>query len=304
MVDHGAQNREIMKFDRLTLGTVQFGMDYGIANTKGRLSKDEAHKLLLCAQERGVRTLDTAASYGDSEKCLGEIGIRAWEVVSKIPGLPSVTSKTEAYSWFDNSIQRSLKRLKINTLHGLLIHRPSDLLGPYGQTLYTLLSDTKKRGMAKKIGISVYSPSELEVLFDRYPIDMVQLPLNVFDQRFAESGWLTRLKQAGVEIHSRSVFLQGLLLMPADARPKQFFEWPDVWRRWDQWLQDTRISPLVACLNAALMREEIDRVVIGFDNLKQFEQLCETRLDPRISLPTFSDCVEEALINPSKWSAP
>lgn len=304
MVDHGAQNREIMKFDRLALGTVQFGMDYGIANTKGRLSKDEAHKLLLCAQERGVRTLDTAASYGDSEKCLGEIGIRAWEVVSKIPGLPSVTSKTEAYSWFDNSIQRSLKRLKINTLHGLLIHRSSDLLGPYGQTLYTSLLDTKKRGMTKKIGVSVYNPSDLEVLFDRYPIDLVQLPLNVLDQRFVDSGWLTKLKQAGVEVHSRSVFLQGLLLMPADARPKQFFEWSDVWRRWDQWLQDTGISPIVACLNAVLMREEIDRVVIGFDNLKQFEQLCATRLDPGIRLPTFSDCAEEALINPSKWSAP
>ena len=302
MVDHGAQNHEIMKFDRLALGTVQFGMDYGIANITGRTPPDEVQRLLSCAKQRGIRTLDTASAYGESEAVLGEVGVEDWEVVSKLPGLPAEIDGLSIDDWFESSICRTLQRLKIGTLHGLLVHQPTDLLGPYGQTLYDLLVDTKNRSTTRKIGVSVYNPDELEALLERYSIDMVQLPLNVFDKRFVDSGWLSDLKRSGVEVHSRSVFLQGLLLMPVEERPAQFRKWGELWSRWDNWLQDSGIHPMTGCLNAVMMHEEIDRVVIGFENVKQFEELCQTPLMSDIGIPSFDDCADETLINPSRWN--
>ena len=291
-----------MDLQRLAIGTAQFGLNYGIANKVGRVSSGEARNLLLCARERGVRTLDTAASYGDSERCLGEIGVNEWEIISKIPPLPQITQNLDLHKWFEETLHRSLERLRVNTITGLLLHQPSDLIGAYGEVLYSLLADAKKAGITKKIGISVYTPAELDILVDRHPIDIVQLPFNILDQRFAELGWLTRLNKAGIEVHSRSVFLQGLLLMSADARPKKFLGWSKLWDRWDQWLKNSEMSPLVACLSVALMQKKIDRVVIGFDNLAQFEQLCDTNIGPGMEFPTFTDCAIEELINPSTWS--
>src|SRR5581483_2256099 len=110
-----------------------------------------------------------------------------------------------------------LLRLDVKTLYGLLLHRPQQLLGAEGPTLYQALQGLKKGGQVQKIGVSVYAPSELELLNLRYRFDLVQAPFNLVDRRLHTTGWLQRLKEDGVEIHTRSAFLQGLLLMSPAA---------------------------------------------------------------------------------------
>ncbi len=209
--------------NRLALGTVQFGLPYGIANQTGQISRDEAAAILNHAWAMGLDTLDTAIAYGGSEARLGEIGVKQWRVISKLPAVPE--SVTDVAAWVENSVNGSLERLNIPMLRGLLLHCSRQLLGVRGDTLYRALAAIKDEGKVEKIGVSIYGPEELDALWPHYQFDLVQAPFNVIDRRLATSGWLKRLHQAGIEVHVRSVFLQGLLLMDTANRPVSFNRW-------------------------------------------------------------------------------
>ena len=153
-------------------------------------------------------------------------------------------------------------------------------------------------------GDRLYAPTELEELLAMGVLDVIQAPLSIVDRRLVLSGWLDRLQQMGVEVHVRSVFLQGLLLMPAEQRPASFQAWQKMWDRWDQWLREQRLSPLEACLRYVLGFDVIARVVIGVDSLAQLRQIiaaCGGEL-PDVPDELRSDDVD--LINPSRWQLP
>src|SRR5579863_5665772 len=186
---------------RIALGTAQFGAAYGIANTSGQASSESARAILDAARAAGVDTLDTAALYGASEAVLGEIGVGDFRVVTKLPGLPEDCEDIGA--WARAATIASFRRLNVERLGGLLLHRPADLLGPRGEALFAALLALRSEGLVARIGYSVYSPDELEALVTRFRPDLVQAPYNVFDRRLAASGWLSRLKDIGVEVHTR-----------------------------------------------------------------------------------------------------
>jgi aryl-alcohol dehydrogenase-like predicted oxidoreductase len=212
---------------KLALGTVQFGLDYGIANQQGQVPVDEAGAILDLAFAHGVDTLDTAVAYGNCEQRLGEIGVGGWRVISKLPAIPDGCK--DIYRWVADEVTASLRRLHITCLSGLLLHRPRQLLEDGGDRLYKVLQQLKDEGRVQKIGVSIYEPAELDELFDRYQLDLVQAPFNILDGRLIDSGWLARLPEQGVELHVRSIFLQGLLLMHAGERPKKFHRWQTIW---------------------------------------------------------------------------
>lgn len=284
---------------RLALGTAQFGLRYGVANTSGQVSPDEVTAILQQAWAAGVDTLDTAIAYGDSEQRLGDIGVEGWRVVSKLPAMPSDCK--DIGGWVEDAVECSLRRLNIDCLYGLLLHRPHQLLEPGGEGLYAALVELKDDGLVERIGISIYDPEELDRLWPRFQLDLVQAPFNVLDRRIETSGWLTRMHQAGAEVHVRSVFLQGLLLMEADRRPEKFDRWQRLWIRWNQWLIEQALTPAQACLGFAMSRPEVDRVVVGVDDRRQLGEIlsaAETRVPV---LPTMFKTDDPDLINPSRW---
>src|SRR5436190_4762934 len=248
---------------RIALGTVQFGLSYGVANRSGQIGREEAAEILNHACRAGMDTLDTAITYGESERTLGALGVSRWTVITKLPPIPHDVG--DVARWVREQVRGSLDRLNISRLGGLLLHHPKDLLGVHGDSLYRALLDVKDEGQAGKIGISVYGPDELEVLWPRFPVDLVQAPFSIIDRRLANSGWLARLSQAGVEVHVRSIFLQGLLLMDASCRPPLFDRWQPVWTTWHTWLERNRLTPQQACLGFALSQPEVARIVIGVD---------------------------------------
>jgi len=284
----------------IALGSVQFGMPYGIANKEGQVSINEIEKILDFAKEAGINTLDTAINYGKSESILGQIGISNWNVITKLPELP-VDCK-DVTEWVNNSVFASLERLNINNLNGLLLHYPQQLLCPVGDELYDALKKLKDNGYVKKIGISIYEPKELDVLLSRYLLDIVQAPFNIIDQRLSVSGWLSRLSKKGVEVHVRSVFLQGLLLMSSSERPSMFNRWESLWSDWDQWLCDTNLNALQACLRYTLSKNEINRVIVGVDNLKHLREVLSAAEGEVPGVPPELICDDLDLINPSKWN--
>ena len=286
--------------NRLALGTVQFGLSYGIANQAGQVSPDQVAKILGLASTAGMDTLDTAIDYGDSELVLGQIGVGRWQVISKLPEIPAECQ--DIASWVQTVVMSSIERLGISRLRALLLHRPEQLLGSQGDELYRALITCRDQGKFGKLGVSIYSPYELDALWSRYQFDLVQAPFNILDRRLVSSGWLNRLHQAGTEVHVRSVFLQGLLLMNAANRPVKFNLWQPLWEEWHRWLDDQALTPLQACLGFVMSQSEIDRVVIGVNSLEHLQEILSSTENLVATPPDLLKSNDLDLINPSCWS--
>ena len=285
---------------RIALGTVQFGIPYGIANKVGQVSRTEAKSVLQQAYAHKVDMIDTAISYGESESCLGEVGVKDFKVITKLPAIPD--GCVDIKEWVEHQLEASLSRLSVGKVYGLLLHRPEQLLGLNGNTLYKVLQRLKERGLFKKIGISIYSPNELELLTNNFHFDLVQAPFNVVDRRLFSTGWMQRLKDTGVEIHTRSAFLQGLLLMNQADIPPKFLPWNSILRKWHDWLNENNISPLQASLAFSLSFPHVDRVVVGVDNQSQLLQILNAENESmKTDLPNLAS-EDENLINPANWS--
>ncbi len=286
--------------NRLALGTVQFGLEYGIANRQGRVSVAAGRQILEQGRKAGMDLLDTAIAYGDSEQRLGEIGTSEWQVVTKLPSVPDGCDDVD--SWVSAEVKGSLSRLRRANLSGLLLHRPEQLLSPFGDRLYAALVGVKKDGLVSKIGVSIYDPSELHAL-RRFRFDIVQAPFNVLDRRLLDTGWLGRLAGEGSELHVRSVFLQGLLLMTPSERPGRFHRWASLWSRWDGWLRDAGVTSLQGCLGFVLSFSEIDRIIVGVDDPQQLRQILEAVRNPVPQPPAELTSLDVELVNPAGWAA-
>ena len=285
--------------ERLALGTVQFGLPYGIANRTGKPTLDESTRIVQRARAAGMNTLDTAVAYGDSERRLGEIGASEWRVVTKLPPIPE--SVRDVGSWVRETVDASLERLRLASVAGLLLHRSSDLLGANGRALVSALRRERNEGRAAKIGVSIYDPGELDAIWNALRPDIVQAPFNALDRRLESSGWLARLGDEGVELHTRSAFLQGLLLMPPDVRPRAFDRWSAVWEAWAAWLDASEMCAVRAALAHVLSYSEITRVVVGVESTDQLaEILAATSVSARA--PSDVGCQDTDLIEPSRWS--
>ncbi len=285
---------------KLALGTVQFGLSYGIANKSGQVGQEEVKEILSVARLNYIDTLDTAITYGESEACLGEVGIDGFNVITKLPAFAGNIQSIN--SWVNDQIKTSLKRLNTSKLYAILLHRPEQLLTSKGDALWRSLEKLKEDGVVKKIGVSISNPSELDHLSNSFSIDLVQAPFNLIDQRLVSSGWLDKLYLSGIEVHTRSAFLQGLLLMPINEIPKKFKNWLPLFITWHDWLHDNNISALKACIGFVQMHSQIKKFVVGVESTKQLRQLIQVEKEQTSIVFPYINCSDEQLINPSNWN--
>jgi aryl-alcohol dehydrogenase-like predicted oxidoreductase len=285
---------------RLVLGTAQFGLPYGVANSAGQVSLEDAKTIISLAHSQGIDTIDTAIDYGASQKVLGNVGISEFQIISKIPAMRQ--SVGDMNSLIQAYVLKSLRILNISKLGGLLLHRPDELLTPIGPAIWRALNELKEQDLVEKIGYSIYSPAQLDLFYELYPADIVQAPYNILDRRICSSGWIEKLNTEGVEVHVRSVFLQGLLLMRSDKRPKKFNEWNKLWSHWDDWLKQNSLSPLEAAMKFVLSNKHVTRIVVGVDSPNQLLEIFEaTQNDLSVFYPKELSSESERLINPSNW---
>lgn len=286
---------------RLALGTVQFGLSYGVSNDLGRPDADEVRRILGLARASGIDALDTAPAYGDSEAVLGRAGTRGFRVISKVPKLPE--DVTDVRGFILGGVQQSLDRLGLSRLHGLLLHDAEQLCSPRGAEIRDAVLEAQALGLVAKIGLSIYAPDRLAAFTEVLAPQIVQAPFNILDRRLVVSGWADRLTAAGVELHVRSAFLQGLLLLAPSARPEKFRRMSAVWAAWDGWLAATGLRPLVACLRYVAMQQQIDRIVIGVNSAAELRAIVEVPDAPLTLLPDWPNDIDQRLIDPSQWSS-
>jgi aryl-alcohol dehydrogenase-like predicted oxidoreductase len=250
---------------KLVLGTAQFGFDYGIHNKLGKIPRKAAFEIIDFAAAHGVDMLDTAPAYGDSESVLGDyIGTRssAFKVISKLPaGVED-----------GKALEESLKKLHIGSLYGYLVHDFDSFV--HKPAIWTNLVQFKERGIVRKIGFSLYFPRDLETLEKRGVVpDLVQVPYSLFDQRFAAS--FPTIKAKGIEIHVRSVFLQGLVFQKGEELADRFLKIKPKLAALKELSRRSGVSISGLCLNFALLNPHVDRAVIGVDSLDNLKENLE-----------------------------
>ena len=274
--------------EKLGLGTVQFGQAYGVSNTHGQVSVQDAAGILTRAGDAGIRLLDTAANYGEAEQVLAQLNTAPFRIVTKTIGIKNGVDAVVARA------RQSAQSLKADTL---LVHVAADLADA---DLWPALQRLKEDGIFRKIGISVYAADDPVRLAERFQPDVMQLPFSLLDQRLLETGVLTRLSKLGVEIHARSLFLQGLLLM--ETPPENLREAAPHLKKLRAALREAGTTPLAAAVGFALSRPEIAIGLVGVTSVKELDEIITAAQQPRPDLDwTAFALTDERLLTPSLW---
>lgn len=277
--------------EKLGLGTVQFGQGYGVSNRRGQVPKGEAAAILARAAKAGIRLLDTAANYGEAEAVLASLDSSPFRVVTKTLNLSHRLDRVVARA------RQSAASLKADTL---LVHAAGDLKGAEGDALWNALRRLKDESVFRKIGISAYAADDPAMLAKRFQPDVMQLPFSLLDQRLLADGTLSRLKALGVEVHARSLFLQGLLFL--EELPEKLRQAAPHLAQVRKSLKSAGITPLAAALAFALSQPEIGFGLVGVTSDKELEEIVAAagRPLPRLDWASFA-LDDEMVLTPSLW---
>jgi aryl-alcohol dehydrogenase-like predicted oxidoreductase len=281
---------------KICLGTAQFGLDYGINNTRGKIPKNEVFKILEYALQNGIEFIDTAYAYGDSEKVLGDFiknnpNGKKFKIISKIPNVENI----------DKVIEETFTNLKVDKLYGYLVHNFNSFLE--NTKIFDTLLRLKHTGKVEKIGFSLYYPEEYYKI-KNLEIDILQIPYSIFDQRFCN--FFEEFKDKKIEVHARSVFLQGLIFKKPEELKGKFSKLKDK-LLYINFLSKELDIPLNAIfLNFVLMNENLDKVVIGVDSLENLKENIDGLKFHKDIVKIFSKIIElretdEEIIIPTKW---
>lgn len=288
---------------KLGLGTVQFGLDYGISNKKGQTSQDQVKEILQLAEIKNTTLLDTSCAYGNSESIIGNYASpNRFDIVTKTPVFKSNVIQQLDAKELIRSFNDSLSNLQINQVYGLLTHGPEDLLKPGGNYLFNAMKTLKAEGKVNKIGASVYNKKQIKDLVNTFDIDLIQLPFNLLDQRLLHDGTFDFLKQHNIEIHVRSAFLQGLLFIPLNELPEFFHPIKPILARLKQKLFSLNLSPAQAALAFINQTPQIDKIICGVNTAEQLQELTKA-INTKIDHEEFYQFAinELKFIDPSQW---
>jgi aryl-alcohol dehydrogenase-like predicted oxidoreductase len=259
--------------DRLVLGTATFQGNYGVTNNGSPFDPDRYRQLLEACVAQGIKKIDTAAAYGEAERILGEFGMSRFSVITKIQCEESRAGKD-----LEGKLVESLQRLKISRCYGLLLHNEQALAGPNAEKISEALHLLCRKGLVEKVGISSYEPLLARNLSRKHGFHLLQVPCNPMDRRVLESGLLGQWTGEGVEVHVRSIFLQGLLLRELPYLTRESSAMPLAMARlFREKCQAAGISPLHACLSFVWNADPEAQMVIGPSTAEELRQIAEYR---------------------------
>ncbi|MBI3999038.1 MAG: aldo/keto reductase [Candidatus Omnitrophica bacterium] len=290
------------------LGTAQFGLDYGVSNTNGRLPRDEISRILDRAGcVPSIQVIDTAPAYGESEKILGEFLVSGdrFRIISKTRHFRKKALDLHDADLLERDLDRSLNKLKQASIYGLLVHSADDLLAQNGTLLFKRMQQLREAGFIKKIGVSVYAASQTVSILEQFEIDLIELPFNLLDQQFMRNKLLEQMKARGIEIFVRSIFLQGLLLMEPGQVDDYFALLKPLLAKYHAELRNYGLTPLEGAIQFLLKYQDLfDCALVGVCSESQLNQIIEATKQmkaPSFPYESFA-CDVPQMINPSLWS--
>lgn len=288
----------INNVNQVVLGTVQFGLDYGVSNIDGKTHKKEVNRILSRGYELGVRELDTAPSYGDAESVIVEEMTDNYKINTKL--LPcSGNTKEIVLKTLDASFD-----MFGSNFNSVAVHKVEDLLE---SELVKVIESLRESDRFEKIGVSIYNLEDLDLIKKVFKPDFIQLPFNIYDQRFKDSSSLKYFKSYGCEIHVRSVFLQGLLLMDVCDIPRELDAIVPIHKKLIAHSGNHNISIYKMCLSWVMNQDWVDKIVVGVNDVLQLEFLIKTINEVISEKRSGFDCSkfkvnDPLIVNPANWS--
>lgn len=294
----------------LCLGTVQFGMKYGIANTLGQPSGEDVFLMLDTAIEHGIHVIDTARAYGTAEIILGEYfesrrNADSLKVISKL--CPNVIEKGEQdiYGVIRDELENTLSRLHLSRLNGYLLHTPQYV---YDEEIIMALQKLKEEKLVEHIGISIYDLEEGYAALDIGGMDYIQLPYSILDQRGIQKEFIQKAKGAGATVFTRSAFLQGLFMMDKQKIPTHLQHVIPYLKKFESLLEKYSADKLDVLIHFVADELDIDYLVFGVDTREQLLQdinSYQTKAIPQALVKELKESffdIEKSIIFPSLWS--
>jgi len=271
---------------------VQFGQAYGVSNTTGQVSHAQVGAILDRAAGAGMRVLDTAANYGEAEQVLAGFNLSRFRVISKTTGLSKGMDVVLA------RVRQSAATL--GPFDTLLVHFACDLLGDEGSRFWAALQALRDEGLFRRLGIVVYVAEDPVAIARRFKPDLLQVPVSILDQRLVADGSLARLKEMGVEIHVRSIFLQGLLFV--DTLSEKLRHAAPRLAEIKQRIAAAGSTPLQAALAYVLSRPQIDTALVGVTSLGELDEILAAAALPPPALDWACLALDDPLVlTPSLW---
>jgi hypothetical protein len=285
--------------NKIILGSANFDQIYGIK--KNFIKKNEIKKLFDLALKNKIKTIDTSPLYNKSEKIIGLLNNNRFKIISKIPKPPKNIKRENIKKWLKQNVMISLKNLKIKKFECLVLHNANSLLCKNGDEIYKGIRNMKINGLTSKIGVSIYDFNVLDKILKKFKFNLIQAPFNILDRRLVEKGWLKKLKKRKIEVHARSIFLQGILLLKHNQLPKKLIKLSKKLMVWENWLKKNKFSSLQVCLSFVLNQRQLDGVVVGYNNTNQLNQILKLKqIKNNFSLPNLN-IKDKKLIDPREW---
>jgi len=299
-----------MKENKLVLGTAQLGLDYGIANKIGKPEENKAFEIMKYAVENGINYFDTAYSYGNSEIIIGKylnFHKKYKNKVNIITKMPSLKEEKLDEKNMNDCFFESLYKLEQKSLYCYMIHDFKDIENNCDEIGKFFLK-LKENGYIKKIGVSVYDENQIVFILKYFDFDLIQLPISIFDQRFIADNFLQKLKRKNIEIHARSVFLQGLMFLNKNALPIKLSKFKDYTNKLNIISSKFKFSKEEIALLFVNAITEIDKIVIGIEKIGQLQRnvkiLSKSKSFNKIkSFINFKDIFikDTNIIDPREW---
>ncbi len=284
--------------NKFILGGAQFGNKYGAFNKDNEVNLQKLTCIINFAKKNHLNFIDTSPDYGNSESMIGNLNTKNFKIITKIPKIEN--TREDPKKVIEKIIEKSLNNLKTNNLYGILFRSPSYLLKEPFFSIWEEAKKLKRKNLFKKVGITIYEPDELDLVFEKLKPEIVQFPYNLFDQRMKNSGWIDVLYKKEVELHARSVFLQGLLLTKYKDFPAKFSQFQSEWFQYHNWLKKNNISAIDACINFILLEKKITKIIVGIESVQQLREIVNIKFK-NIIYSNWKKNIDEKLYNPLKW---
>tara|TARA_A100001011_G_C14225339_1_gene806343 strand:- start:586 stop:1449 length:864 start_codon:yes stop_codon:yes gene_type:complete len=278
---------------RFIIGSANFTQKYGADSTK--INNYEIKKILNLAKKNNIYKIDTAEAYLQEKQIFKKLN-KKFKFLTKITPDQNWTSS----EFCELKLSNHLKCLNSDKVEVIFFHDIKILLTKNGKKIFKNLQDLKKnKKFFYKIGLSIYDTSSLNYITSNYDIDVIQCPYNLIDKRILSTGWFDKLKKLNIEVHARSIFLQGLLVNKSVHKMKYFRKWKKKISQWFNSLENSKISPIDYCLSD-ILNSDFDKVVIGINNLANFKEIINfKKIDTNKILNLKIDDIK--LIDPRKW---
>ena len=280
-----------MKKSKICIGTSNFVKKYGINNNK--FEKNELKNFFKYLKSKNILYLDCADGYKNFDKFASEL--KNFKIIFKI--------NFEKYRETEDVKKLIIKNLLISKskkFEAILIHNIQSTSVKKLTSFILFLKEIKKLKLIKKIGLSIYDLNELyKIEKTNLDIDIIQLPLNIFDKTFTNKKLILKFKKRGTKFHARSIFLQGILLEDTNSLPKYFLKWKKVFKKWDNWHTKNNVDKLASCINFIDSVRFIDKIIIGINNINQLKEILRVK---KSKYPKKILSKNKKLIKPYLWN--